>query len=64
MAISNLVAKNTLTLVKNKIPSVSSLVKKQIIAQKLQELKINLNHHNRYKYTTTPEFNTLVNTLL
>ena len=64
MAISNLVAKNTLTLVKNKIPSVSSLVKKQIIAQKLQELKINLNHHNRYKYITTPEFNTLVNTLL
>ena len=59
MAISNLVAKNTLTAVENKIPSVNTLVKKQTIAQKLQELKINLNHHNRYKYITTPEFNTL-----
>ena len=40
--ISNLVTKTALTTVENKIPSVSNLVKKQIIALKLQKLKINL----------------------
>ena len=43
----------------NKIPDVSSLIKKQIITQKLLKLKKKLTDHNHDKYITTPEFNTL-----
>ena len=39
---SNLATKTALTTVENKIPSVSNLVKKQTITQKLLTLKINL----------------------
>ena len=39
---SNLATKTALTTVKNKIPNVNNLVKKQIILQKLLKLKINL----------------------
>ena len=38
--VSNLATKTALTTVENKIPRVSSLVKKQIITLKLQKLKI------------------------
>ena len=40
--ITNLAIKTVLTTVENKIPNVNSLVKKQIITQKLQKFKINL----------------------
>ena len=47
-----LVIKTALTTVKNKIPSVSGLVKKTYYNSKR-------NNHNLDKYITTPEFNTL-----
>ena len=40
--VTNLATKTALITVKNKIPDVSSLVKKQIMTLKLQKLKINL----------------------
>ena len=43
----------------NKIPDVSSLIKKQIITQKLLKLKKKLTDHNHDKYIITPECNTL-----
>ena len=45
--------------VKNKIPDVSSLVKKTNGNTKISELEKRLNHHNHVKYVTTLEFNTL-----
>ena len=43
----------------NKIPDVSSLIKKQIITQKLLKLKKKLTDHNHDKYIITPECTTL-----
>ena len=43
----------------NKIPSVSSLVKKTDYDTKISELEKKLTDHNHDKYITTPEFNTL-----
>ena len=43
----------------NKIPSVSSLVKKTNYNTKITEIKNKLNNHDHDKYITTPEFNTL-----
>ena len=43
----------------NKIPDVSSLIKKQIITQKLLKLKKKLTDHNHDKYIITLECNTL-----
>ena len=43
----------------NKIPSVSSLVKKTDYDTKISELEKKLTDHNHGKYITTPEFNTL-----
>ena len=51
--------KTTLTVVENKIPSVSSLVKKRNYNTKITEIENKLNNHNHDKYITTPEFNTL-----
>ena len=45
--------------VENKIPDVSSLVKKTIYDTKISELEKKLTDHNHEKYITTPEFNTL-----
>ena len=45
-------------MVENKIPSVSSLVKKTVDNTKISELKKKLIDHNHDKYITTPEFNT------
>ena len=45
----------TLSAAENKIPSVSSLVKKQIITQKLASLK-KKPYHNHDKYITHSEF--------
>ena len=44
--------KTALTIVQNKIPDVSSLVKKT-------ESEKKLTNHNHDRYITTPEFNTL-----
>ena len=46
-------------MVENKIPSVSSLVKKTDYDTKISELEKKLTDHNHDKYITTPEFNTL-----
>ena len=43
----------------NKIPSVSSLVKKTDYNTKITEIEKKLTDHNHDKYITTPEFNTL-----
>ena len=43
----------------NKIPSVSSLVKKTNYNTKITEIKNKLNNHDHDKYITTPEFNAL-----
>ena len=48
-----------MTAVENKIPDVSSLVKKTIYDIKINELEKKLTDHNHDKYITTPEFNTL-----
>ena len=56
---SSLATKATLTAVENKIPSVSSLVKKTDYKTKITEIEKKLTDHNRDKYITTQEFNTL-----
>ena len=53
--ISCLATETALIAVENKIPSVSSLVKKTNYGIKIRELA----HHNHDKYITTPEFITL-----
>ena len=45
--------------VENKIPDVSSLVKKTDHNTKISEIENKVNDHNHDKYITTPEFNTL-----
>ena len=57
--ISCLATKTALIAVENKIPSVSSLVKKTNYGIKIRELEKELAHHNHGKYITTPEFITL-----
>ena len=57
--VSSLATKTALTAVGNKIPSVSSLVKKADYNTKISELEKKLTDHNHDKYITTPEFNTL-----
>ena len=44
---------------KNKIPSVSNLAKKQNYDTKISEFEKKLTDHIHDKYITTPEFNTL-----
>ena len=57
--VSNLATKTPLTTVENKIPSVSSLVKKKTdYNTKVTEMENKLNNHNHDKYITTAEFNT------
>ena len=43
----------------NKIPDVSSLVKKTNYDTKINKREKKLTDHNHDKYITTPEFNTL-----
>ena len=43
----------------NKIPNVSSFVKKTNYDTKISELEKKVTDHNHDKYITTPEFNTL-----
>ena len=49
-----------MTAVENKIPDVSSLVKKTDYNTKISDIENKLNDHNHDKYITTPEINTLV----
>ena len=50
--------KTALTAVKNKIPDVSSLVKKTNYDIKISKIEKKLTDHNHDKYITTTEFNT------
>ena len=59
-SISELVTTSPLTVVENKIPSISVLVKKADYDAKVNELKKKLTNHKHAKYITTPEFNKLI----
>ena len=56
-SITNLAATRALTAVGNKIPSVSTLVKKTDYKTKINEIKKKITEHNHDKYITTPAFN-------
>ena len=56
---TNLATKAALTVVENKIPSVSNLVKKTDYNTKINEIEKKITDHNHDKYITTPEFNKL-----
>ena len=58
-SISGLATNSALTAVGNKIPNVSSLVKKTDYNTKISEAEGKINNHNHGKYITTPEFNDL-----
>ena len=62
--VSNLATTNALTAVETKIPSVSNLVKKTDYDTKITETEKKFTDHNRDKYITTPEFNTLAANVL
>ena len=58
-SITGLATNSALTAVENKIPDVSSLVKKTDYNTKISEIENKVNDHNHEKYNTTPEFNRL-----
>ena len=58
-SISGLATNSALTAVENKIPNVSSLVKKTDYNAKISEMEKKITDHNHDKYITTPEFNNL-----
>ena len=58
-SISGLATNSALTAVENKIPDVSSLVKKTDDNAKISDIEKKIIDHNHDKYITTPEFNTL-----
>ena len=58
-SISGLATNSALTAVGNKIPDVSSLVKRTDYNTKISEIGNKVNDHNYYKYIATPEFNTM-----
>ena len=62
--VSNSATTNALTAVETKIPSVSNLVKKTDYDTKITEIEKKFTDHNRDKYITTPEFNTLAANVL
>ena len=62
--VSNSATTNALTGVETKIPSVSNLVKKTDYDTKITEIEKKFTDHNRDKYITTPEFNTLAANVL
>ena len=59
LLVSNLGTKTTLTTVKNKIPSVSNLVKKTDYNTRVTEIENQLNNHNHDKDIYTSECNKL-----
>ena len=58
-SISGLDTSSALTAVENKIPDVSSLVKKTDYNTKIRAIENKVNDHNHGKYITTPEFNNM-----
>ena len=58
-SISGFVTTSASTAVKNKIPSVSNLVKKTNYNTRISEFENKITDHNHEKYITTPEFNKL-----
>ena len=58
-SITGLATNSALNAVENKIPDVSSLVKKSDYDAKISEIENKVNDHNHDKYITTPEFNIL-----
>ena len=58
-SITGLATNSALTAVENKIPDVSSLVKKTDDNAKISDIEKKIIDHNHDKYITTPEFNTL-----
>ena len=58
-SISGLVTNSASTAIENKIPDVSSLVKKTDYNTKISEIENKVNNHNHDKYITTSEFNTM-----
>ena len=57
--ISGLAANSALTAVENKIPNISSLVKKTDYNTKISDIEKKIIDHNHDKYITSPEFNTV-----
>ena len=58
-SITNLATTAVVTIVENKIPNFSNLVKKIDYNTKLMEIEKKITDHDQYKYITTPEFNKL-----
>ena len=58
-SITNLATSAALTAIKNKIPSVSNLVKKTDYNTKINEIEKKITNHDHNKYITNPEFNKL-----
>ena len=56
---SGLDTSSAFTAVENKIPDVSSLVKKTDCNTKISAIENKVNDHNHGKYITTPEFNNM-----
>ena len=56
---TSLATKTPRNSVKNKIPSVSNLVKKTDYKTKFNEIEKKTTYHNHDKYITTPEFDRL-----
>ena len=50
---------SALTAIENKIPDVSSFVKKTDCNTKISEIENKVNDHSHDKYITTPQFNTM-----
>ena len=58
-SITGLATNSALTAVENKIPDVSSLVKKTDYNTNISGIENKVNDNNHEKYTTTPEYNVL-----
>ena len=58
-SITGLATNLPLTAVGNKIPNISGLVKKQTIAQKINEIEYKVSDHNHDKHFTTLELSNL-----
>ena len=58
-SIGGLATNTALITVENKIPNISSLVKKTDYNTKITEIEKKLTDHNHDKYITTPDFSTL-----
>ena len=59
-SITGLATNSALTAVENKIPDVSSVVKKTDYNTKISGIEKKITDRNHDKYITTPEFNTIV----